>query len=169
MKTSPKQLAQAYCNQTQEKIEDVLVILNSVNNNKQLLSSFLANPQISLREKDEELAKLGIKKDIINFLQIIIQNKLLGKIDQIIYQIKKINEQKNQVAEFVVFSSISLQNAELLDIKNNLAKTTGKTIILTNIIDEFIMGGIIIKSEDTLMDLSLKNKLNQLKAELIRN
>lgn len=168
MKLSPKQLAQAFCNQTQEKIEDVLVILNSIYDNKQLLNNFLAAPQISLKEKEEALIKLGLKQDLINFLLILTQNKIINKLDQVIYQIKKINEQTNKVADFTVISSVLLQDAELAEIKNNLAKTTGKTIILTNIIDESIMGGIIIKSEDTLMDLSLKNKLAKLKMELIK-
>ncbi|EKD56732.1 MAG: hypothetical protein ACD_58C00111G0002 [uncultured bacterium] len=169
MKLSPKQLAQAFCNETQEKIEDVLVILNSIYINKQLMNSFLASPQISLKEKEEALTKLNLKKDMVNFLLVLVQNKMINKLDQIIYQIKKINEQKNNVAKFDVISSVLLNDNELSEIIEKLAKATGKTIILANIIDESIMGGIIIKSEDTLMDLSLKNKLNKLKADFIRS
>jgi F-type H+-transporting ATPase subunit delta len=168
MKVNPKQLSQAFCNETQEKIEDILITLNSISQNTNLTNNFLSNPQISLTEKKNELTRLGLEKELTNLLLVLIENKMINKLDQIIYQIKKINEQKNNVAEFDVISSVLLQDTELSEIKTNLSKTTGKAIILTNIIDESIMGGIIIKSEDALMDLSLKNKLNQLKMKLIR-
>jgi F-type H+-transporting ATPase subunit delta len=51
-------------------------------------------------------------------------------------------------------------------IKEALQKRTGATINLTAAIDKTLIGGIKISYEDQVIDLSLKNKLEALKAQL---
>ena len=66
----------------------------------------------------------------------------------------------------VVASSYNLEEDQMNKIKEALQKRTGATINLTAAVDKTLIGGIKISYEDQVIDLSLKNKLEALKAQL---
>jgi F-type H+-transporting ATPase subunit delta len=73
--------------------------------------------------------------------------------------------EKNQ-KNVTVTSSYSLDQDQIGRIKDALQKRTGSEINVTAEIDKSLIGGIKISYEDQVIDLSLKNKLEALKAQL---
>jgi F-type H+-transporting ATPase subunit delta len=77
-------------------------------------------------------------------------------------------EKKNKVLAEVT-SAVSL-TPELTDkLKDTLAKNTGKNISVKNTVDAAILGGLIIKMEDKIIDLSVRRRLGALQDSLRSN
>jgi F-type H+-transporting ATPase subunit delta len=66
----------------------------------------------------------------------------------------------------MVASSYSLEQDQLDKIQTALQKRTGSEINISTHLDKSLIGGIKISYEDQVIDLSLKNKLEALKAQL---
>ena len=96
-----------------------------------------------------------------------LENKKIDHLYSIYFEYKKIIEAKNNIQEAVVVSAIELTEAEKTQIKLKLENKFKKEFKLTNTINQSIISGLMIKIEDTLIDLSLRAKLNSLKKQII--
>jgi len=65
-----------------------------------------------------------------------------------------------------VYSEKKLDGSQIEEIKDKLTKQFKKDLILKNIITPNRTAGIIVKVDDMEIDLSLENKINQLKQVL---
>jgi len=65
-------------------------------------------------------------------------------------------------------ASIPFQRVSKKKIKNELEKITNKKINISFQVDKSIMGGIIIKIDDTVLDASVKRKLELLKEHMLK-
>jgi len=59
-----------------------------------------------------------------------------------------------------------LTDAERADVQRRLAQATGKQIDLTTEIDPSILGGIVIRMGDRLIDASVAGRLERLRQDL---
>ena len=66
----------------------------------------------------------------------------------------------------VISSSYALDSEQVEKIKEAMQKRTGSIINASTDIDKSLIGGIKISYDDQVIDLSLKNKLEALKAQL---
>ena len=76
--------------------------------------------------------------------------------------VAKKRNQKN----VIVSSAFDLESDQLEKIKIAMQKRLEADIIISSTIDETLIGGMKISYEDQVIDLSLKNKLESLKAQL---
>lgn len=130
------------------------------------LKGFLMNPVISSGDKNELLAEIfkgKISDETLNFLQVLSFENRLNILDDILYSMKEdINGIKNILETFVI-SATELDCDRQNLIKTKLQNKFQKEIRANFIKDESILGGIIIKINDTVIDLSLKKKIENLK------
>ena len=73
---------------------------------------------------------------------------------------------KRNQKNVVVSSAFDLEADQLEKIKIAMQKRLEADIIISSTIDETLIGGMKISYEDQVIDLSLKNKLESLKAQL---
>jgi len=76
-----------------------------------------------------------------------------------------VNIAKRQILVEVV-SSFKLDADTITKIKQSIDKKTGMDVRIKNIIDDSVIGGIIIKIGEKIIDLSIKGKLKDLKTRL---
>lgn len=109
---------------------------------------------------------------LINFLKILIDNNRINLIFKIIQEYKKIYYKKNGIEEVLVTSAVTLSEREKIKISKYLEKLFDKKIVARYFVDGKILGGLVIKTENKLFDVSLKNKLenlrNSIKNKLIK-
>lgn len=96
------------------------------------------------------------------FVQILAQNGDLAKHDQIEAEFKRL-ELKSKDIKSVDVTFAHEMNSSILKELNTVVQ--GKAEFKTKI-DENIIGGVIIKVDDTLIDASVKTQLNNLNNEL---
>ena len=155
-----------------ESIENILNILSILCNKSQNFKQFLLTKRISSNLKKEIL--LSVFKDLLNESQIDIVIYLIEGID--LRYIKLINERYKKLISdsrgninVEAVTAKQLSDIDLADIQEKInSKITGSVTIL-NIIDKNILGGIKLKVGNTLIDGSIKTKLDKLKQSMINN
>lgn len=128
--------------------------------------SILSNASIKKSVKKEMVSKVyhNLDQDFIYFLYTLIDHNRINLV-------KKINEAYNDLVledsnsiNASIISAYKLNAKALNEIEVLLEKRyEGKNLILNNIIDESLIGGIKVIVNNEALDLSLKNSLDRLK------
>jgi F-type H+-transporting ATPase subunit delta len=133
------------------------------------VKALINSPDLSQKKKTEVFNSLfegEILKKTATFIQVLGQANRLNLLPSIFEAFKSLVAIERNEKSVVVASSYNLDEDQLDKIKEALQKRTGATINLTTAVDKTLIGGIKISYEDQVIDLSLKNKLEALKAQL---
>ncbi|WP_343128612.1 F0F1 ATP synthase subunit delta [Buchnera aphidicola (Kurisakia onigurumii)] len=106
-----------------------------------------------------------IKKNIFftNFIKLLLENKKLILLPTIYKLFVKFSLQDRQMEKIEITTAYELNILEYQKIKNKLEKIIKKKIYLKKNIKKTIIGGIIIRINDIVMDHSIKNRLVEIK------
>ena len=148
-------------------IKDLALLSTSFQDN--LIQALIDTPDISQREKAEKFVSIfegEVSAKTINFLKTLGQANRLKILDNIILNFLELVAKKRNQKNVVVSSAFELESDQLEKIKLAMQKRLGADIIITSAVDKTLIGGMKISYEDQVIDLSLKNKLESLKAQL---
>ena len=152
-----------------DQVEDELRQLKDEITNNLELKKNLTDPSIENYEKIKIMLEIlgdDGSKAIKSFAAMMI---ILDAIDSFEQTYKDFVELANQLKRQVsieVISVIELDKKILNEIKENVDKKTGLDVRIKNVLDKNIIGGIVIKIGDKVIDLSIKDKLEDLKNKL---
>ncbi|MFH1523099.1 MAG: ATP synthase F1 subunit delta [Patescibacteria group bacterium] len=111
----------------------------------------------------------NIKDKIRNYVQILIINNDISKIDKIIESYDKLWNKEHGIVEAEVVSAKKLDNEIIKLLNGYVSKLSGaKRVILNNEVNKDILGGVVIKYGDKVLDGSLKASLLELKSRMIK-
>lgn len=117
----------------------------------------------SVEKKSAAQVKLAIKK----FVEILAEKNKLAQADKIIKEFVKIWNEKNGIVEAELASAKKLDKETAKLLKNYIKKlSSADEVIVNEKVDENILGGVIIRYGDKVLDGSLKARLNDLKNKL---
>ena len=131
------------------------------------LKTMIQSPAISKSNKEASIIKI-LKKSkannlTINFCGTLAKNGRLILINEIIDVFLSEVSRINGEIKAEVTSSFSLDKAQQDEVKLAISKATGiKKIVLSNNVDESLIGGLIVKIGSKMIDNSIKTKLNRL-------
>lgn len=127
----------------------------------------LSNPMypLDVREKmmDGITTSLKVDKPLGNFLRLLVQKKRAAIVPDIADEFSALVDAENNVCQGHVVSAIALNDKTLKKVRETLAKLTGKDVQVTTSIDTSIIGGIIAKVGDLVLDGSIRTQLAGLK------
>ena len=152
-------------------------IKGDLNNVKEILSISpelnltLTNPIISAYDKEQIILSVferDTKEITRNFLKLLVEKNRFSLIFQIIEAFNKMLDKMNNLAQVEVTGAIELDEDSKEKIENKIKEKLNKEINITYNVDNSIIAGLIYKTEDDVLDTSLKYKLEELKKELIK-
>lgn len=149
--------------------KDLKYIVEVFNENTEL-HNLLNNPIISNEDKRELISKIFVDIDLDskNLLKVLIDNKRFTVLEDLVRDFNKKYNYANNILEGVVYSTRKLDDVEFKNLENALNKKFDKKVELTNIIDESLIGGLSIYVDGKRIDNSIKNRLDSLKARLLK-
>ncbi len=149
-----------------------LRILANLTRDETLVAS-LENPGTGIDDKAKLLAeRLGeTGPDVLKLISELINKGRLAEIEDISYEFQRLLDnhrgiEGTETAE--ITTAIPLDDDYVLDIGKRLTEMTGKPVVVNTKVDPGLVGGIIIKVGDKVIDGSIKSKLATLKRELGR-
>ena len=159
-------------NKSLDEIEEEIKAVKVVFKENMELIKLLNHPKITKEEKVafiETIFKGRVSDDVTGFLVIIIKKGRYDEISEIFdYFLAKVREHK-KIGVAYVTSAIELSEQEKEKIKNKLLATTKYVQFEMNYkVDASILGGLIIRIGDRVVDSSLKSKLNTLSKKLFK-
>ncbi|MCK5415902.1 ATP synthase F1 subunit delta [Candidatus Parcubacteria bacterium] len=122
---------------------------------------------LALYEIAKDKKKNEIELMIKNLVNVLIANNDISKVDEIMNEFDKVWNYKEGVVDTTVLSAKKLdeKTLELLN-KYLLGKLEIKKVDIITDIDEKLLGGVILKYGDKILDGSIKTKLNNFKSRL---
>ncbi|WP_340104836.1 ATP synthase F1 subunit delta [Rhodohalobacter sp. 8-1] len=145
--------------------KDIRFILNTVQDSRDLVV-FLKSPIIKTEDKQDVLSTIfhehisGETKSLLRLLSEKNRENLLEDICQGFIQLYNKHEGIIQVD---VTTAYELSKSQTDDLLKALASSTGKKIEMNVTVDEDIIGGLIVRIDDTVLDGSVKHKIRKLK------
>jgi F-type H+-transporting ATPase subunit delta len=130
----------------------------------------LVNPLYPLEARQKVMAKIAelAKADEImtRFLQLLVEKKRAEILPDIAHEMRVMVDQEQNISHGSVVSAIELDKGLKKKIQQTLEKVTGKKVILETTVDPSIIGGIVAKVGDVVLDGSIKTQLNGLKESI---
>ena len=134
------------------------------------LQVFFFSPYFSTAEKRSGLARTLTDADplVTNFLELLIENHRMPVIFRMRRALDRLWERENRLLPVEVTSAIALDDAAVAQIGEQVGAQTGRRIDLTSTIDPDILGGIVLRVGNAILDASIRNRLEQLRRQVAR-
>lgn len=135
-----------------------------------LLFAFLESPKIPFEEKASILSQClgGINPLAMNLAFLLVAKGRLGMIDDMVLEYGRLLDEHRGIAHAEVATAVALDSEETDRLTNRLSDLIGKEILLTAKVDPSIIGGLIARVGDKLVDGSTKSRLFALRESLKR-
>jgi F-type H+-transporting ATPase subunit delta len=134
------------------------------------LAVFFFSPYFSTEEKKEGLrsAVEGADEELMNFLELLIENHRTPAIFRIRDQYDALWEKENKQLPVEVTSAVELDDETVRQIGERIGEATGQQVNLTTHIEPDILGGIVLRVGNSILDASIRNRLEQLRKQVAR-
>ena len=134
------------------------------------LQVFFFSPYFSTQEKQDGLdrAVSGADETIINFLKLLIENHRMPVIFRVRRGYDVLWEQENKLLPVQVTSAVELDKATVKQIGDRIAEQTGQKVDLSASVEPDILGGIIVRVGNSIIDASIRARLEQLRKQVAR-
>ena len=121
----------------------------------------------ALYESTKDKSQEEINQVVLGFSKMLRKNKQLKNSAKIIQKFEELSNRENGIINAVVTSQEKLSEESINDIGKFIKdKYTAKEVVLENQVDTEIIGGVIIRVGNDVIDASIKNNLNNLKKYL---
>jgi len=136
----------------------------------QELQIFFFSPYFSTQEKHDGLRRMLTDADplLTNFLELLIEKHRMPVIFRMRRRLDSLWEQENRLLPVHVTSAIALEDETVAQIGERIGAQTGRRVELTATVDEDILGGIVLRVGNAILDASIRNRLEQLRKQVAR-
>ncbi|MBA1394595.1 F0F1 ATP synthase subunit delta, partial [Lactobacillus sp. XV13L] len=135
----------------------------------QILKVF-SDPILDSNEKKASLSAIerGLIKEVQTFLNLLLDYNHFGELPGIIDHFNYLYNKNKKIMVGTAITSIKLDESQLSALSASYAQKYGLSAVnLVNKVDKSIIGGVILRVGDWVIDGSVKNKLKKIRAQLI--
>jgi ATP synthase F1 delta subunit len=132
------------------------------------LELFFFSPYFSTKEKQKSLEKLleGADERLLSFLDLLIENHRMPVIFRVRREYDRLWERENKLLPVVLTSAVELDGQTIKDLGDRIGERTGRTVTLTTHVEPDILGGIVVRVGNSILDASIRNRLEQLRTQV---
>ncbi len=133
------------------------------------LRALLDDPTRTPEEQAELIARLytdGFGEPQRNFVRLLATNDRLGVLPEILERYEALRAEAENTLEVELRSVQPIGEAELAKIVSALKARLGREINVETVIDESLIGGVVIKADDLVIDGSVRARLDALATSL---
>ncbi|MFI5003749.1 MAG: ATP synthase F1 subunit delta [Solirubrobacterales bacterium] len=129
------------------------------------LRVFFFSPYFSTREQQDGLDRLlsGADERFLNFLKLLIENHRMPVIFRVRREYERLWEDHNRLLPVEITSAIALDDATTGQVAERIGSSTGRRVSLATRVDPEILGGIVVRVGNSILDASIRNRLEQLR------
>ena len=134
------------------------------------LRVFFFSPYFSTEEKKDGLKGALVDADpaIVNFLEALVERHRMPVIFRIRDEYGRLWDQENKLLPVEVTSAVGLDDATVKSIGERIGEQTGQRVELTSKVDPSILGGIVLRVGNSILDGSIRNRLENLRKHVAR-
>ncbi len=173
--TAAKRYARALLESSVEKnevdvVREDLNLVNEVINKSSELKNVILNPTFNEGKVEEiifDVFNSKISEITLNFIKMVLKSHRMDMFEDISYWYCEFDDKLKNKLKISITSAVVLNDETKERLKQKLENKFKKTILLNYTVDESIIGGIVIKAEDKIIDGSIKSRYERLKSSLL--
>ncbi|NUQ13051.1 MAG: F0F1 ATP synthase subunit delta [Gemmatimonadaceae bacterium] len=134
------------------------------------LRNFLAAPQVSAAQKNAVIGKAftgKLPKDMVRFLQKVVMNRRQMLIPTIATEYGNLVDEATGRLHAQVTVSRETSDADRAMIAAQLSRAFAKTVVPHVSVNPVILGGVVVRVGDRVMDGSVRRRLKTLRARIV--
>jgi F-type H+-transporting ATPase subunit delta len=134
------------------------------------LQVFLFSPYFSSEEKKDGIRRIVSDADerVLNFLELLAERHRMPAL----FRIRRIFEglwaEENKLLPVVVTSATELDAGLVDDIGKRIEEQTGRRVELSSNVDPDVLGGLMVRVGNMVLDATVRNRLEQLRKQVAK-
>lgn len=159
----------AYGQGALEAWSDMLSLVAQVAANSDMRTHVLGNPKLSGVEKADVIIDAcgdAMGEEGRNFLRTLGQKNRLVALPAIAEQFELLKAQQEKRMDVTIVSAFPLDTKQEDTLASALAKRLNREISITTQVDNALLGGVILRAGDTVIDGSVRGRLTRLQGVL---
>jgi ATP synthase F1 delta subunit len=151
-----------------DPIREQLGQFADVLNQNREVAIFFFSPYFSTEEKKDGLHRMidGAEPAFMNFLEALVERHRMPVIFRIRDTYDQLWDRANKLLPVQVTSAVELAQGTVAQIGERIGQQTGEKIELTSTVDPEILGGVVLRVGNFILDASIRNSLNQLRKQV---
>jgi F-type H+-transporting ATPase subunit delta len=132
------------------------------------LAVFFFSPYFSSTEKREGIKRAvsGAEPELVNFLELLAEKHRMPVIFRIRRQLDRLWGEENRQLEVSLTSAVELDPKVIKQVRDEIAKQTDREVELESRVDQDILGGLVLRVGNMVLDASIRSRLERLRKEI---
>ncbi len=132
------------------------------------LQRVLANPAIPLEERISVARKVfaSISEPVLNLVLLLLKRGRIEQLPRVAAEFRRLDDRRNNIVHATVTSAAPLKADEVKAIAARLEELTGSRVDLETSVDPDLLGGVVVRVGDRLIDGSVRGRLERLRNQL---
>jgi len=132
------------------------------------LRAVLLDPRVDKAGKERVLGSLtsGGDKLVANTLRLLLQKGRMTLVTDVRRELERLAAEAARVVEVEVTSAVPLGEAVERELIERVQRATGRRVRLEKRIDQDVIGGLVLRAGDVVLDASLRARVGQLREQM---
>jgi F-type H+-transporting ATPase subunit delta len=134
------------------------------------LQMFFFSPYFSSDEKKDAVDQVisGADERMVNFLKLLAERHRMPVLFRIRRDFDERWAEEKKLLPVSVTSAVELDDKLLKDIGKRIEEQTGRDVELASKVDPYVLGGLVVRVGNMVLDASVRNRLEQLRKQVAR-
>jgi F-type H+-transporting ATPase subunit delta len=144
--------------------EQLAQFADAVSTNRDL-QIFFFSPYFATAEKEAGLERMldGVDQTLLNFLKLLIEKHRMPVVFRIRADFERLWEEENRLLPVEITSAVALDPETTRSLGETIGERAGRRVSLAANVDPDIIGGIVVRVGNSILDASIRNRLEQLR------
>lgn len=153
-----------------DRVRDEIGQFADALNEDRNLQVFLFSPYFSSTEKRDAIDRIVADADerTVNFLKLLAERHRMPVIFRIRRALDALWAKANKLLPVTVTSAVELDDELVRDVGKRIEEQTGRTVELSSKVDPDLLGGLVLRVGNMVLDASVRNRLDQLRKQVAK-
>jgi F-type H+-transporting ATPase subunit delta len=134
------------------------------------LRLFFFSPYFSSEEKKDGVDKVvsGADERLVNFLELLAERHRMPALPRIRREFDSMWAEENKLLPVSVTSAVELDEELVKSIGERIEDQTGRKVELSSQVDPEVLGGLVVRVGNMVLDASVRNRLERIRKQVTR-
>jgi F-type H+-transporting ATPase subunit delta len=157
-------------NDVVDRIHEELAQVDDALREDRDLQLFFFSPYFTSDEKKEAVGRVveGADERLVNFLELLAERHRMPLLPRVRRQFDAMWADEHKLLPVSVTSAVELDESLVEDIGSRIQDQTGRRVELSSNVDPEVLGGLVVRVGNMVLDASVRNRLEQLRKQVAK-
>jgi F-type H+-transporting ATPase subunit delta len=128
------------------------------------------DPALPMQARLEVIERVGgapLSGPVRNLILLLLQRRRIEFLPRVVAEFQRLVDRRDGVTRASVTAAAALTGDERGALRERLSRMTGGEVVMTETIDPDLLGGVVVRLGDRMIDGSVRGRLQRLRSQLI--